>query len=107
MYIHTKTSVKEDFLNFVDNITQPNECSADSSGTTFYLSPKKSDRPKVGICPHKDDYCDSCSKYKNKINSQQTTINGVLQSGSASLENVDREDLKALKDAHEADKLKA
>ena len=151
-----KRSVKEDFLNFVDNNTQPNGRAADSSGPTFYFSPKfatvqtpkasvahyeerlgrsvvgefnrvqreqgkgvcsngsshnwlKSDRPKVAICPHQEDYCDSCSKYKTKINSQQTTINRVLQSGSASSENVDklREDLKALKDAHVAHKLKA
>ena len=151
-----KTSVKKDFLHFVDNNTQPNGRSADSSGPTFYFSPKfttvqtpkasvahyeerlgrsvvgdfnrvqrergkaecsngsshnwlTSDRPKVGICHHQEDYCDTCCKYKTQINYQQTTINRVLQSGSAASEDVDklREDIKALKDAHEAHKLKA
>ena len=103
-----KTSVMEDFLQFVDCNSQPNGRSADSSGPTSYFiskftciqTPKrdvhnyserltrsvvgefngvqeergrgkcsngsasnwlKKHRPKVAICPHKQDYCDSCA----------------------------------------------
>ena len=36
---HAKTTVKNDFLQFVDNNTQPDGRSADSSGPTFYFTP--------------------------------------------------------------------
>jgi len=35
-----KTEIKEKFLEFVDANSQPNGRSADSSGPTFYFSPK-------------------------------------------------------------------
>ena len=65
----------------------------------------KTDRPKEAICPHQ---CDTCSKYKTRINSKQTTINRVLQSGSTSSEDIEklREDIKMLKADHEDHKLK-
>ena len=37
---HAKTTVKNDFLQFVDNNTQPNVRSADYSGPTFYFTTK-------------------------------------------------------------------
>ena len=117
-----KTTIRGEFLQFVDNCSQPNGRSADSTGPTFYFSPKfatiqtpkpsacnyedrvarsvvgefnrmqreqgkgecsngsshnwlKTFRPKVAICPHLEDYCDTCSKFQNLIHSKQTTIN--------------------------------
>ena len=37
-------------------------------------------RPKVGICPHQEDYC---SRKKNEIHAKQTMINSLLQSSNA------------------------
>ena len=34
----------------------------------------KTYRPKVSICPHQEDYCDTCAKSKSLIHSKQTTI---------------------------------
>ena len=50
----------------------------------------KSYRLKVAICPHQEDYCDTCSKYKTKIHAAQTTMNRLLQSGSAPVEEIER-----------------
>ena len=46
----------------------------------------KAHRPKVAICPHKQDYCDQCTKMKVDIYSKQTTINRLLRSADASPE---------------------
>ena len=35
-------------------------------------------RPKVSVCPHQEDYCDTCSKRKEEIRAKQTTINRLL-----------------------------
>ena len=35
-------------------------------------------RPKVSVCPHQEDYCDTCSKKKEEIRAKQTTINCLL-----------------------------
>ena len=35
----------------------------------------KKHRPKLGICPHQEDYCDTCAKSKEAIRGRQTTIN--------------------------------
>ncbi len=43
----------------------------------------KAHRPKVGICPHQEDYCDTCSRKKTEIHAKQTTINRLLQSSNA------------------------
>ncbi len=130
-----KTAVKDAFLDFVDSNTQPNGRSEDSSGPTFYFSPKfdsiqtpkpnvahyeerlgrsvvgefnryqrergkgecsngsshnwlKCCRPKVAICPHQEDYCDNCSKFKASIHSKQTTLNRVIQSAQASSQEI-------------------
>lgn len=41
-------------------------------------------RPKVAICPHKLDNCDTCSKLREEIRSKQTTLNRFnLRRGSA------------------------
>ena len=118
----------EEFLEFVDNNSQPNGRSADCTGPTFYFLPKlsmiqmpkagvgnyenqmlrslvgefnrlqseagkdgcsnasshnwlKKHRPKHAICPHQEDYCDTCAEIKGSISSQQTTINRKKQSG--------------------------
>ena len=109
-----------DILEFVDVNSQPNGCSADSTGPTFYFLPNfsttqtpksgitnyeerarrsvvefnrsqreagkgecsnasshnqlKKHRPKHAVCPHQEDYCDTCAEMKTKISSQQTII---------------------------------
>ena len=40
----------------------------------------------MAICPHKQDYCDTCAKHNTDIHTQQTTLNRIRQSGSASVE---------------------
>ena len=141
-----KTTVHQDFIEFVDMNSQPNGRSADSSGPTSYFLPKfstiqapkssvshyeerltrsvvgefnrvqrergkgecsngsshnwlKSDRPKVVVCPHQEDYCDTCSKNKVAIHAKQTTINRLLQSASASPTEIKKleEEMKSLK----------
>ena len=46
----------------------------------------KADRPKLAICPHKLDYCDTCAKCTEQIRAKQTTLNRIRQSGSAAEE---------------------
>ena len=53
----------------------------------------KAHRPKVSICPHQEDYCDTCSRKKVNINGKQTTLNRLLQSGNA-----DSEEVKTIED---------
>ena len=145
-----KSSLREDFLEFVDLNTQPNGRSADSSGPTSYFIPKfstiqtpkptvshyeerlsrsvvgefnrvqrergkqeisngsshnwlKAHRPKVAICPHQEDYCDTCSKSKVARHAKQTTINRLLQSANASPEEVKKleDEVKCLKQQNE------
>lgn len=40
-------------------------------------------RPKVAICPHQTDYCDTCKKRNVEIHCKQTTVNHLLQSCNA------------------------
>ena len=47
------------------------------------------DRPKVAICPHKLTIATRVLNIMKKIRAQQTTLNRILQSGSASEENVE------------------
>ena len=46
-----KTSAKDDFLQFIDNNSQPNGRSADTSGPTHYFLPKVTtiQSPKPGV----------------------------------------------------------
>ena len=145
-----KQDVRKDFLRFVDSNTQPNGRSADSSGPTFYFSPKfttiqspiptvhhfeervtcsvvgefnrvqreegkgecsngsshnwlKKFRPKVAICPHQEDYCDTCSKFIADVNAKQTVINRLQHASQSSPEEVQKEqsDLEELNQQHE------
>ncbi len=59
----------------------------------------KANRPKVAICPHQEDYCDTCSRRKAEIHAKQTTINRLLQSSMA-----DPDDVKTLEDEMAATK---
>ena len=43
-------------------------------------------RPKLAICPHKQDFCDTCSKFNADIHSKRTTLNRLRQSGAVSVE---------------------
>ena len=65
--------------------------------------------PKVAICPHKQDYCDTCANHNTDIHTQQTTLNRIRQSGSASVEdqlNIEAE-IKHLEDSLEKHRTKA
>ena len=63
----------------------------------------KADRPKVSICPHQEDYCDTCSKNKALIHAKQTTINRLLQSANASPQEIQKleDEMKCLKQNQE------
>ena len=45
-------------------------------------------RPKVAICLHELDYCDTCAKLSEDLRSKQTTLNRLKQTGSVSEEEV-------------------
>ena len=65
------------------------ECSNGSSHNWL-----KSDRPKVAICPHHEDYCDTCSKHKISINAKQMTINRLKQASNSEREEIKKLDAK-------------
>ena len=145
-----KTTILEKFLEFVDANSQPNGRSADSSGPTFYFSPKfttiqmpkkgvshyqervsrsvvgefnrtqrdnglgecsngsshnwlKTERPKLAICPHREDYCDTCSKHKIEVHAKQTTINRLRQASNSEPDEIKKleDELTHLKDVQE------
>ena len=52
--------------------------------------------PKVAICPHKLNYCDTCAQFAEEIQAKQTTLNRLQHTGSS-----DDEELKHLKDSIE------
>lgn len=66
-------------------------------------------RPKVSICPHQEDYCDTCSKRKEEIRAKQTTINRLLASASADAKEISRleDEKKSLKQALECHRYEA
>ena len=47
-------------------------------------------RPKLSVCPHKEDYCDTCSKRKEEIRARQTTINRLLASAATDPSEISR-----------------
>ena len=53
-------------------------------------------RPKVAICPHKLDYCDTCAYFNKEIHAKQTTLNRLQHTSST-----DDEELKCLKESVE------
>ena len=48
----------------------------------------KTDRPRVSICPHQEDYCNTCSHKKYEIHAKQTTIYRLLQSSNGNPDEV-------------------
>lgn len=52
-------------------------------------------RPKLAICLHKQDYCDTCAKYQVDVHAKQTTLNRLRQTGSVSEE--DQRELEAVR----------
>ena len=66
-------------------------------------------RPKVAICPHKQDYCDFCAKNNASIHAKRTTLNRIRQSGSASTEDQKKleDDIAALERELEEHRTKA
>ena len=63
-------------------------------------------RPKVAICPHKLDYCDTCAKFNEDIHANQTTLNRLKQTGSSSEEELKslESDIQELQSAREVHK---
>ena len=59
----------------------------------------KTHKPKVAICPHQEDYCDTCLKSKEQIRAKQTTINRLRQSAVAEGDEIKRieDEIAALK----------
>ena len=63
----------------------------------------------MAICPHKQDYCDTCAQSNTDIHTQQTTLNRIRQSGSASVEDqlsIEAE-IKCLEDSLEEHRTRA
>ena len=61
------------------------ECSNGSSHNWL-----KADRPKLAICPHQEDYCDTCAKSKETIPRKQTTLNRLRQAAASAPEDLAR-----------------
>ena len=40
-------------------------------------------RPKHAICPHKEDYCDTCAQKNAEVRAKQTTLNRLQQAASS------------------------
>ena len=80
------------------NVWQVSVCSNGSSHSWL-----KAHRPKVGICPHQEDYCDTCSRKKAEIHAKQTTIYRLLQSSNADPGEVKKleDEMKAIKETLE------
>ena len=49
----------------------------------------KAERPKHAICPHKQDYCDTCAKANETIRSKQTTLNRLIQAAASTPEELE------------------
>lgn len=66
-------------------------------------------RPKLAICPQKQDYCDSCAKFSTQTHAKRTTLNRIQQSGSASIEQQQdlEKEVKELEGQHEEHRKKA
>ena len=133
---HSKPSVMQDFLEFVDNNSQPNGRAAGSYSAQYFLSPKftridppkaneknyeqkarsslvaefnraqeergrdscgktagrewlKQHRPKHALHPSMTDYCDTCKIKKEELSRIQAIRNRLLQSGSASVGDIE------------------
>lgn len=69
------------------------ECSNGSSHNWL-----KQDRPELAICPHREDYCDTCSKQKISI---KTTINRLRQASNSEIKRLETE-LAGLKEEQES-----
>ena len=66
---HYQERVKRSVVGEFNRTQRESGCSNGSSHNWL-----KQDRPKLAICPHREDYCDTCSKQKISINAKQTTI---------------------------------
>ena len=75
-----KRSVVGEF-NHIQREASREECSNGSASNWLHKH-----RPKVAICPHKLDYCDSCARLKEKMRANRATLNRLQQSGSSSSE---------------------
>ena len=68
-----KTTVRDEFLQFVDNNSQPNGRSADSTGPTFYFSPKFTtiQTPKPSAAHYEDRVARSVVGEFNRVQREQ------------------------------------
>ena len=76
----SKSSAKQDFLQFIDNNSQPNGQSADSASTTHYLLPnfRTIQTPKKGVCNYDERVTQSLVGEFNRVqneNERQTISN--------------------------------
>lgn len=53
-----------------------------SNGLSVYWL--KLECPKHAICPHQEDYCNTCAAAKETIQGKQTTLNQLMKQAAAS-----------------------
>ena len=75
-----------------------NECSNGSSHNWL-----RKHRPKHAICPHQQDYCDTCAQHNSEIKAKQTTLNRLRQATASSPEELEKldDEIKAIRQTNE------
>ena len=103
IYHHPSRSVVGEF-NRIQRENGLGECSNGSSHNWL-----KEYRPKVAICPHRQDYCDTCSRHNVEVHTKQTTINRLRQASNSEPDEIKKleDELATLKEAHENHRQKA
>lgn len=63
----------------------------------------KTHRPKHGICPHQEDYCDTCAQKNEEIRARQTTLNRLKQATASLPEDLEKieEELRGIRQSLE------
>ena len=85
---HYEERLRRSVVGEFNRIQQESGKSGCSNGSSHNWL--KTHRPKVAICPHQEDYCDTCARRKTDISGKQTTVNRLLQSSNAAPEEVKR-----------------
>ena len=75
-----------------------NECSNGSSHNWLQKY-----RPKHAICPHQQDYCDTCAQHNSEMKAKQTTLNRLRQATASSPEELEKldDEIKAIRQTNE------
>ena len=60
-------------------------------------------RPKHAICPHQQDYCDTCAQHNSEIKAKQTTLNRLQQAAASLPEELEKldDEIKAIRQTNE------